>query len=494
MESKDISILRSGLSVLMVSGKLNCSLEEALCLLRVGVSSCVILPFCGLILVDNCKGLKYNHGLYTQCESIVNGNERYCDRCNKQAQNSSTGKPVLGDIEDRAKCGVDYRDPKGKLSLPYANVAKKLGIKMETADAAAKALGWVIPECQKVLRESKRGRPSKRAIVSDSDSESNVVAKKKGRPAKKVKESKTLNQEDQIAALVAEAQGAQVTNSLKETAPIKAEKLAKKEATANLKAEKKAIKDAEKLAKKEATANLKAEKKAIKDAEKLAKKEATANLKAEKKAIKDAEKLAKKEATANLKAEKKAIKDAEKLAKKNAANLKAEKKAIKDAEKLAKKNAANLKAEKKAIKDADKLAKKNATDLKKETEAQPQLEEEEVIELSANEEDNTALQAPEETNEGACETPEETNEGAYETPEETNEGAWGTPPPEDEGIELSDKMTVDGVEYYHTTDEDGNVILFSSTGEPVGIYDAVTDTVQEADFDCDSDDDSDGDD
>ena len=473
MESKDISILRSGLSVLMVSGKLNCSLEEALCLLRVGVSSCVILPFCGLILVDNCKGLKYNHGLYTQCESIVNGNERYCDRCNKQAQNSSTGKPVLGDIEDRAKCGVDYRDPKGKLSLPYANVAKKLGIKMETADAAAKALGWVIPECQKVLRESKRGRPSKRAIVSDSDSESNVVAKKKGRPAKKVKESKTLNQEDQIAALVAEAQGAQVTNSLKETAPIKAEKLAKKEATANLKAEKKAIKDAEKLAKKEATANLKAEKKAIKDAEKLAKKEATANLKAEKKAIKDAEKLAKKEATANLKAEKKAIKDAEKLAKKNAANLK---------------------AEKKAIKDADKLAKKNATDLKKETEAQPQLEEEEVIELSANEEDNTALQAPEETNEGACETPEETNEGAYETPEETNEGAWGTPPPEDEGIELSDKMTVDGVEYYHTTDEDGNVILFSSTGEPVGIYDAVTDTVQEADFDCDSDDDSDGDD
>ena len=55
-------------------------------------------------------------------------------------------------------------------------------------------------------------------------------------------------------------------------------------------------------------------------------------------------------------------------------------------------------------------------------------------------------------------------------------------------------MTVDGVEYYHTTDEDGNVILFSSTGEPVGIYDAVTDTVQEADFDCDSDDDSDSDD
>ena len=431
MESKDISILRSGLSVLMVSGKLNCSLEEALCLLRVGVgvSSCVILPFCGLILVDNCKGLKYNHGLYTQCESIVNGNERYCDRCNKQAQNSSTGKPVLGDIEDRAKCGVDYRDPKGKLTLPYANVAKKLGIKMETADAAAKALGWVIPECQKVLRESKRGRPSKRAIVSDSDSESNVVAKKKGRPAKKVKESKTLNQEDQIAALVAEAQGAQVTNSLKETAPIKAEKLAKKESNVNLKAEKKAIKDAEKLAKKEATAN-----------------------------------------------------------------LKAEKKAIKDAEKLAKKNAANLKAEKKAIKDVDKLAKKNATDLKKETEAQPQLEEEEVIELSANEEDNTALQAPEETNEGVCETPEETNEGACETPEETNEGAWGTPPPEDEGIELSDKMTVDGVEYYHTTDEDGNVILFSSTGEPVGIYDAVTDTVQEADFDCDSDDDSDSDD
>ena len=57
---------------------------------------------------------------------------------------------------------------------------------------------------------------------------------------------------------------------------------------------------------------------------------------------------------------------------------------------------------------------------------------------------------------------------------------------EDEGIELSEKMTVDGVEYYHSTSEDGNVILFSLTGEPVGIYDKETDTVQEAEFDCES--------
>lgn len=48
-------------------------------------------------------------------------------------------------------------------------------------------------------------------------------------------------------------------------------------------------------------------------------------------------------------------------------------------------------------------------------------------------------------------------------------------------------MTVGGVEYYHSTSEDGNVILFSLTGEPVGIYDKETDTVQEAEFDCDSD-------
>ena len=53
----------------------------------------------------------------------------------------------------------------------------------------------------------------------------------------------------------------------------------------------------------------------------------------------------------------------------------------------------------------------------------------------------------------------------------------------DEGeTELSETMTVGGVEYFFS-EMDGQTILFSKGGEPVGIYDATTDTVQECEFD-----------
>ena len=53
---------------------------------------------------------------------------------------------------------------------------------------------------------------------------------------------------------------------------------------------------------------------------------------------------------------------------------------------------------------------------------------------------------------------------------------------DDEGLELSETMTVAGVEYFFT-EQDGQTILFTKAGEPVGIYDADTDTVQECEFD-----------
>ena len=49
-------------------------------------------------------------------------------------------------------------------------------------------------------------------------------------------------------------------------------------------------------------------------------------------------------------------------------------------------------------------------------------------------------------------------------------------------VELSETKTVGGIEYY-VSELDGQVILFSKSGEPVGVYDADTDTVQECEFD-----------
>ena len=80
----------------------------------------VVLPFCGVIVNDWCAGVKFNHGLHTQCTQGRCKGDRYCKTCRKHADNSATGKPPYGDIEDRANYGVDYRDPKGKMTVPYA--------------------------------------------------------------------------------------------------------------------------------------------------------------------------------------------------------------------------------------------------------------------------------------------------------------------------------------------------------------------------------------
>ena len=53
---------------------------------------------------------------------------------------------------------------------------------------------------------------------------------------------------------------------------------------------------------------------------------------------------------------------------------------------------------------------------------------------------------------------------------------------DDEGIVLSEKMVVGDVEYYYS-DQDGQIVLFTLAGEPVGVYDEASDTVVEAAFD-----------
>ena len=384
----------------------------------------VILPFCGEIQGDWCHGVKFNHGLHTQCTNGPSGTDTYCKTCRKHADNSATGKPPYGDINDRAKFNVDYRDPKGKLTTPYANVVEKLSINIETAQATAATLGWTIPAEQMVKRVSKRGRPAKSAAVSDSDSDSEETPKKKrGRPSKA--KVATPTQEDQIAQLVAEAYA-----ESEMTKPV-SKKLKRKKLTTEQKQAK--------FAKKEAADKLKAEKAA-------AKKEAANKLKEDKLVAKALEKEAKEAAAAKLKADKKA--DALKARQEKAAAKKAEKEAAKLRKKEA---AAKLKAEKAQEKAQEKVVmevEKSAPTTEIITVATPVAElveediEENIEELDSSDNDTTVER------------------------------------------ELSETMTVGGVEYFYG-DYDGQTILFSKTGEPVGVYDAETDTVQECEFEED---------
>ena len=167
------------------------------------------LPFCGVINEAWCLGVRLNHGLHSQCTNGRDGLGDYCKTCQKGAENSASGKPPYGDMRERAKYGLDYRNPKGKQTSCFANVAEKLGIDMEKAKAEAAKLGWEIPADQFVKIEKKRGRPSK---TTESSGEK-VVKKKRGRKKKKV----TI-MSDQIAELV-EAASAEmnVTDEEKES-------------------------------------------------------------------------------------------------------------------------------------------------------------------------------------------------------------------------------------------------------------------------------------
>ena len=417
----------------------------------------MLLPFCGEVEETWCKAVRFNHGLHTQCVNGPIATGDYCKTCQKSAENSASSKPTYGDIRDRLlHLPLEYRDPKGKLTTCYANVAKKQGLDIARAQEVAAAFGWTIPAEQLIETATKRGRPAKKG-------DKKVTAKKTKKAV--VKKSNTMD--DQIAQLVAEA-SAEVLGAEPDSLSAPAEKTIKVKAKKVKKVKKlDPVKEAEKLAKKQAAAELKAQK----AAEKLAKKEAAE---------------AKKQAAAELKAQK----AAEKLAKKAAAEAKkqaaAELKAQKAAEKLAKKEAAEAKkqaaAELKAQKAAEKLAKKEAAEAKKQaaaTKAQEQI----TVDSSDDE-----MVAPEPKVTLAVEESKETlavEESKELDAEDTTFEADSSDEDEDELLLTPEmKVTIGDKDYFKTRAFGLPAVLFSyPTGEPVGALDEATGEIQEIEFD-----------
>ena len=436
----------------------------------------MLLPFCGEIVDDWCKGVRFNHGLHTQCTNAMTDG-RYCKTCTKSAGNSASSKPTYGDIDDRALHGVDYRDPKGKRTAPFANIVEKEGLDIDAAKEAAAKMGWTIPDEQLVKRAVTRGRPAKSAAVSDTSSESSTVSVKvkRGRKPKLVIKQ---SQDDLIAKLVSEAaeDALSVSSAVSEPETVNqkvtisaAEKVVMAQAKA-AKAAEKLAKAAEKLAKAQAKADAKAAKeaeKAAKEAEKLAK----AQAKAEAKAAKEAEKLAKeaeKLAKAQAKAEAKAAKEAEKLAKEAEKLAKTE---AKEAEKLAKETEklakAQAKADAKAIKEAEKLAKAEA---KAEAKAAKEAEKLAKAEAKAAKESEDALATM------AAVDDELDAESVVETDEEDDEPTLNLTP---------DMVTeIDGGKFFLVPHYAGyDNFLFTMDGSMFGILDKETGQIQEVESD-----------
>lgn len=129
----------------------------------------VNLPFCNVVVDKWCYGIKFNHGLYTQCTNKKIKNNAFCKTCLKQSNKNKNKLPNNGDIRNR-NYGEIYIAPNKKKELPYSKIVKKQNIELKFALREAKKLGWIIPDKQ--LENLKNIKIS--PIVSDSSDDEDV--------------------------------------------------------------------------------------------------------------------------------------------------------------------------------------------------------------------------------------------------------------------------------------------------------------------------------
>tara|TARA_B100000214_G_scaffold346964_1_gene297943 strand:- start:182 stop:760 length:579 start_codon:yes stop_codon:yes gene_type:complete len=80
------------------------------------VNKNIILPFTGVIFEDCCKGIVFNHGLYTQC--TIKTKDEFCKKCIPQK---------YGKIQDRLNFELGkFKCKTGKMETSYENFAKKM--------------------------------------------------------------------------------------------------------------------------------------------------------------------------------------------------------------------------------------------------------------------------------------------------------------------------------------------------------------------------------
>lgn len=167
----------------------------------------MIFPWTGIVNEVNCRGLRVNHGLYTQCENKIHQDTtKLCKTCHGQSVKNGSDKPNSGTVDDRMKEAImDYIDKKtGKRCIGWLTVLQKLNITKEDALDAAERAGITIPECQLTEETTKkRGRP-KKPTESEEGGVGDVSPKKsRGRPKKEKKALESLAGDDLIANMIA---------------------------------------------------------------------------------------------------------------------------------------------------------------------------------------------------------------------------------------------------------------------------------------------------
>lgn len=142
------------------------------------------IPFLGIVYINQCKGIRYNHKLFTQCGNIISDNDeqQYCHYCNNQAKLSVNNTPIYGNIYDRLTL---YNENKlffhnGIKEELYGNVLNKLKIPKEKVIKIFNEMNIKYSNDIFNTTSKNRGRPKKDI------SENNIIEKKpRGRPKKK---------------------------------------------------------------------------------------------------------------------------------------------------------------------------------------------------------------------------------------------------------------------------------------------------------------------
>ena len=116
----------------------------------------IILPFCNYIFPNNCKGIVFNHGLYTQCS--VKTKTDFCKKCYPQK---------YGRIEERI--GIkknEFVTKRGKKELPYEILMKKMNYSYEDVRDVLQKNGLTY-DLEIENEKPTRGRPKNNKIIEE---------------------------------------------------------------------------------------------------------------------------------------------------------------------------------------------------------------------------------------------------------------------------------------------------------------------------------------
>jgi hypothetical protein len=112
------------------------------------------IPYCGVIYENLCKGIVYNHGLYTQCTKHVSG--EFCTVCMKLK---------YGRIEDRKNFEIGkFTTNNGKKEVDYEDYVKKAKLPIDDIKIFMSNNNLIYPFkniTDNEEKKQKRGRPVK---------------------------------------------------------------------------------------------------------------------------------------------------------------------------------------------------------------------------------------------------------------------------------------------------------------------------------------------